>query len=323
MTEQTPIASGFDAYSTAEQVIAGVDLSGKTAIVTGGYSGLGLEMTRILSNAGARVVVPVRTPAKAAAALETIGNAEVERIDLAEPKSIDDFADRFLSTGRPLDILIHSAGIMASPLERTAAGHEMQLAVNHLAPFRLTHRLIPALQAANGSRVVSMSSRGHRLSRFNFEDPDFVARPYDPWIAYGQSKTANALFAVALDARGKDEGIRAYSVHPGSILTDLARHLSRDQIAAFGALDDFGEPRIDPANDLKNVQQGAATAIWCATHPALQALGGVYCENCDIAPIRAPDDPRNDGVREWAADPAAAEQLWILSERFMRGSSGD
>jgi NAD(P)-dependent dehydrogenase (short-subunit alcohol dehydrogenase family) len=197
-TEQRPIASPFDAHSTAEQVIAGTDLSGRTALVTGGYSGLGREMTRVLSQAGARVIVPVRSPEKARSALDGIPNVTVEAVDLADAASVDALAERILATGEPLNILIHSAGIMASPLARTAEGHEMQLAVNHLAPYRLTGRLAPAL-AAGEARVVSLSSRAHRLSAIDFNDPNFARKAYDPWIAYGQSKSANALFALELD----------------------------------------------------------------------------------------------------------------------------
>ncbi|PSJ43431.1 SDR family NAD(P)-dependent oxidoreductase [Allosphingosinicella deserti] len=315
-SRQVPLGSGYGPFTTAEQVIAGIDLTGRTAIVTGGSSGLGLEMVRVLTGAGARAVIPVRDAEKARRTLGGMPNVDVDTIELADPASIDAFAARFLSSGHSLNILIHSAGIMASPLEHTREGHEMQLAVNHLAPFRLTCRLFPALRAAKRARVVSLSSRAHRISPFDFEDPDFAMRPYEPWTAYGQSKTANALFALGLDRRGEVHGVRAFSVHPGSILTDLARHLSRDQVAAFGALDDGGEPRIDPANDLKTVQQGAATAIWCATSRALDGLGGVYCEDCDIAPVRDAADSRKDGVRPWASDPDLSEKLWALSENM-------
>ncbi len=313
MTEQTPIASPFNAFSTSRDVLRGIDLTGRTAVVTGGYSGLGLEMTRSLAGTGARVVVPVRSVEKARAALEGIANVETATIDLSDMDSIDRFADSFLGSGRALDILIHSAGVMAAPLGRDSRGNESQLAVNHLAPFVLTDRLSPALRAAGSSRVVSMSSRGHRIAGIDFEDPNFLSRAYDPWKAYGQSKTANALFALELDRLAGPHGVRAFSVHPGSILTDLARHLSAEQISAFGAYDERGAVRIDPINDLKTVEQGAATALWCATSPLLHGLGGVYCEDCNVAPLRQADDERKDGVREWAADPRIAERLWSLS----------
>ncbi|SFK60265.1 NAD(P)-dependent dehydrogenase, short-chain alcohol dehydrogenase family [Sphingomonas sp. NFR04] len=317
MFRQSPLASPFNAFSTADEVLRDIDLTGRTAIVTGGASGLGLQMTRALAAAGAQVIVPARSPEKAQAALAGVENIEIAQIELMDLSSIDRFADAFLDARRPLDCLIHSAGIMAAPIGRDSRGNESQLAINHLAPFHLTDRLGPALKAAGSARVVSLSSRAHRLAGVDFNDPNFVERPYDPWLAYGQSKTADALFAVELDRRARAAGVRAFSVHPGSILTDLARHLSPEQVRAFGAMDEKGEIRIDPLNDLKTVQQGAATALWCATSPLLADLGGVYCEDCNVAPLREPDDPRKDGVRTWAADADLATRLWALSERLV------
>jgi NAD(P)-dependent dehydrogenase (short-subunit alcohol dehydrogenase family) len=317
MTDQLPIASPFDAFSTSRDVLRDIDLSGRVAIVTGGYSGLGLEMTRSLAGAGAHVIVPVRSVEKARAALEGIDGVEAARIELAERASIDLFSDTFLRSGRSLDILIHSAGIMAPPLARDAAGNESQLAINHLAPFLLTDGLSPALRAADSARVVTLSSRAHRIGGIDFGDPNFLSREYEPWKAYGQSKTANALFAVGLDRRAREHGVRAFSVHPGSILTDLARHLTMEQISAFGTYDEHGHPRVDPLNDLKTVEQGAATALWCATSPPLADMGGVYCEDCNVAPLRSGGDERKDGVRDWAADVSLAERLWTLSEALV------
>lgn len=314
MFRQIPVASPFNAFSTADDVLRDVDLKGQTAIVTGGSSGLGLQMSRALAAAGAQVIVPARSLEKAQAALAGLENVEIAQLELTDSGSIDRFADAFLESGRPLDILIHSAGIMAAPIARDGRGNESQLAINHLAPFHFTDRLGPALKAGGAARVVSLSSRAHRLAGIDFDDPNFVDRPYDPWLAYGQSKTADALFAVELDRRARADGVRAFSVHPGSILTDLARHLSPEQVRAFGALDEKGEIRIDPLNDLKTVQQGAATALWCATSPLLADLGGVYCEDCNVAALREADDPRKDGVRSWAADPDLAARLWTLSE---------
>jgi NAD(P)-dependent dehydrogenase (short-subunit alcohol dehydrogenase family) len=190
----------------------------------------------------------------------------------------------------------------------------MQFSVNHLSPFRLTLRLLPVLAANEGARVVSMSSRAHRLSPVDFDDPFFERRPYDPWKAYGQSKTQTAMGAVAPPRRASSRGVQAFSVHPGAILTDLARHLSKGQISSFGALDEDGNVRIDPARDLKTVEQGAATAIWCASSAALADIGGVYCEDCDVAPVRSGEDEHTDGVRDWAVDPDLAKDLWRLSE---------
>jgi NAD(P)-dependent dehydrogenase (short-subunit alcohol dehydrogenase family) len=233
-------------------------------------------------------------------------------MDLADPQSVANFADRVVSAGQSVSILVNSAGIMATPETRDAEGHEAQFATNHLGHFRLTLGLWPALVAAGGARVVSVSSRGHQIAGVDFEDIDFRVRPYDKWVAYGQSKTANALFAMALDCRGRGHGIRAFSLHPGQILTDLARHLSAEEIASFGALDEAGRPIIDPGRGMKTVEQGAATSAWCATSPRLDGMGGVYCEDCDIAIVNDEDVGRR-GVSPWACDPEAAERLWQLS----------
>lgn len=314
-THQHPIESRFDLFSTSTQVMAGVSLAGDTAIVTGGYSGLGLEMVRCLVDAGARVVVPARDPARAAQALDGIAGVEVSTLDLADPASIDGFAARFLAGARPVRLLVNGAGIMATPLARDAQGHEAQFSTNQLGHFRLTCRLWPALVAARGARVVTMSSRAHQIAPIDFEDVDFERRPYDKWVAYGQSKTANALFAVGLDARGRRHGVRAFSVHPGSILGPLARHLSAEEIGHFGALDAQGQAVIDPARDMKNVAQGAATPLWCATSHELAGLGGAYCEDCNIA-APLPEPARGRGVRPWATDATFAERLWALSEHL-------
>src|SRR5262245_53577769 len=223
-SQQEPIGSGFGFETTAEEVLGGTDLSGKTVIVTGGYAGLGLETTRVLSGTGATVVVPARSVEKARANLEGIPRVELAAMDLLDPASIDAFAEGFLAGGRPLDLLINNAGIMACPQACDNRGNESQFSANHLGHFRLTLRLWPALIRAGGARVVSLTSRGHRYSDVVFEDPNFERRPYDKWKAYGQSKTANALFALVLDRLGEPHGVRAFSVHPGGIWTDLGRH---------------------------------------------------------------------------------------------------
>jgi NAD(P)-dependent dehydrogenase (short-subunit alcohol dehydrogenase family) len=233
-------------------------------------------------------------------------------MDLTDSQSVAAFAGRVVSAGRPVSILVNSAGIMATPETRDADGHEAQFATNYLGHFRLTLGLWPSLVAAKGARVVSVSSRGHQIAGIDFEDIDFRGRAYDKWIAYGQSKTANALFAIALDRRGRDHGIRAFSLHPGQILTDLARHLSAEEIASFDALDKAGRPIVDPERGMKTVEQGAATSVWCATSPHLDGLGGVYCEDCDIAVVNEPGMGRK-GVSPWACDPDAAESLWQMS----------
>lgn len=312
-TLQAPIGSGFSAFSTASDVVGTLDLSDKTAIVTGGYSGLGLHTARVLAAAGARVIVPARDTARAGAALRDLPGAILEPLDLMDPQSINAFAARFIGSGGPLDILVNCAGIMAAPLARDAQGHESQFSTNHLGHFRLAVGLWPGLRQAGKARVVSLSSRGHQMAGIDFDDVDFERRPYDKWVAYGQSKTANALFALALDARGERVGIRAFSVHPGTILGALARHLTPEEIAAFGVHDTGGQPIVAPERDLKTAGQGAATIAWCATSPRLDGMGGVYCENCDIATLE-PTERR--GVRPWATDPASAERLWELSEEL-------
>jgi NAD(P)-dependent dehydrogenase (short-subunit alcohol dehydrogenase family) len=309
-TRQAPIHSGFGAQTTAREVIDLGSLDGAVAVVTGGYVGIGLETTRVLSGAGATVVVPARTPGKARAALAGMDGVELEDLDLSDPTSVDAFAGRFLASGRPLHILVNNAGIMATPLVRDARGFESQLATNHIGHFQLSVRLWPALRNANGARVVSLSSRGHAIAAVDFEDPHFVRRRYDKWIAYGQSKTASALFAVALDARGEAHRIRAFSVHPGAIdTTDLMRSMPEEErrvaIAASRAISMF-----------KTAAQGAATSAWCATSQQLDAMGGVYCEDVDIAESVPADFPEQRGVRPWAMDADLAERLWTQTEEW-------
>jgi NAD(P)-dependent dehydrogenase (short-subunit alcohol dehydrogenase family) len=315
ITLQHPIGSGFGAATTALEALGDTDLSGRTAVVTGGASGLGLVVARTLAQAGASVIIPVRDPGRARAALETIPGVESGSLDLMDPISIDAFAAEFLASGRPLDLLINSAGIMASPLARDGRGHESQFSTNHLGHFRLTARLWPALSRAKAARVVVFSSGGHQIAPVDFEDIDFQRRPYDKWVAYGQSKTANVLFAVELDRRGAAHGVRAFSLHPGSVLGPLARHLSADEIAAFNVHDAQGAVIVDPDRDLKTPEQGAATAIWCATSSRLAGLGGVYCENCDVARLAGePSEGPGHGVKDWAVDAASAQRLWAISE---------
>jgi NAD(P)-dependent dehydrogenase (short-subunit alcohol dehydrogenase family) len=315
MSEQKPIGSRFNAASTAHDVVAEMDLSGKTAVVTGGYSGLGIETTRALAGAGATVIVPARNGEKAQRTLAGIDRVIIETMDLADPASVAAFANRMVANDTPISILVNSAGIMATPLARDADGHENQFATNHLGHFRLVAGLWPALLKANGARVISVSSRGHQIAPVDFDDIDFRKRAYDKWQAYGQAKTANALFAVGLDRRGEQHGVRAFSLHPGVILTDLARHLSADEINSFDVYDENGNRRVDPSRDLKSPEQGAATSVWAATRPELNGIGGVYCEDCDIALPQSQADG-NKGVASWAMDVEAAERLWTLSEQL-------
>jgi NAD(P)-dependent dehydrogenase (short-subunit alcohol dehydrogenase family) len=304
--QQHPIPSGFGAQTTARDVIGDRRLDGKTAIVTGGYAGIGVETTRVLAAAGARVIVPARNVAKARASIGELANVTIEEMDLASPATIDAFANRF--GDRPLHLLVNNAGIMAAPLARDARGLESQLAVNHIGHFQLFARLVPALRRASGARVVALSSRGHVRSAFDFEDPSFEHRPYDKMVAYGQSKTANVLFAVEVDRRYQRDGIRAFALHPGAILeTELARHYDPEELAAV-------IERARRISSFKTIEQGAATSMFCATSPLLDGIGGVYCENCDVAAVKTEGD---DGVRPYAIDPDLATRLWTWSERWI------
>ena len=319
-TEQKPLPSGFGPQTTAEQALVGRDLRGKVTIVTGGHAGLGLETTRVLANAGATVVIGSRDTKKAQLAVANIKNVEVRQLDLASPGSVDRFSNEFLSSKRPLDLLINNAGIMATPLMRDDRGYELQFATNHLGHFQLTAKLWEALKKSGAARVVALSSRGHARSHVDFDDPNFDKRPYDKWVAYGQSKTANSLFAVELDKRGQQHGIRAFAVHPGGILTDLSKYMTDEELSAYGVQRVNGVITIpDPAKApfrFKTVEEGAATTIWAAVSPQLNGKGGVYCEDCDIAQPVPADSQLNSGVRPWAVDKAAAEALWTLSEKL-------
>jgi NAD(P)-dependent dehydrogenase (short-subunit alcohol dehydrogenase family) len=333
-TAQRPLAGNpFDAFSTAEDVIRGIDLHGKVAVVTGGHSGIGRETTRVLRAAGDDVVVPARDPSRAAVALDGVPGVEVERLDLIDPDSVDAFASRFLASGRPLHLLINSAGIMAVPLERDRRGYESHFATNHLGHHQLAVRLWPALVAASGARVVAVSAAAHRLSGVDFDDPNFERREYHPMIGYGQSKTANILFARELDRRGEAAGVRAFSLHPGAIIgTNLNRDVPVEVFQAMGLLDEDGNRIVDPLAGKKTVEQGASTSVWCAVSPLLDGMGGVYCRDNDITIVESPAAATLDpsagasgvpppvGLSPHAADPEAAARLWTLSEELTGAS---
>ncbi|MET7647540.1 SDR family NAD(P)-dependent oxidoreductase [Streptomyces sp. NPDC005426] len=304
-TPQHKIGSGFGARSTADDVLHGIDLSGSTAIVTGGYSGLGLEATRALAAAGARVVVPARRRAVAQEAVEGIDGVEIDDLDLSDLDSVRGFAERFLASDRDVDIVINNAGIMACPETRVGPGWEAQFATNHLGHFALVNHLWPAI-ARGGARVVAVSSGAHGMG-VRWDDVHFE-RGYDRWEAYGQAKAANVLFAVHLDALGRDAGVRAFAVHPGSILTPLQRHLAKADMVDAGWIDEDGAP-ADPT--FKTPEQGAATQVWAAASPQLAGMGGVYCEDCDIAEPTA--EGTEGGVHAHATDPEQAARLWALS----------
>lgn len=306
----TPLSAPFDPTVTAAEVVQGVDLTGKFAVVTGGASGLGLETVRALAACGANICVPELDPDEARTALKGIKGVEVWPLDLSDRASIRRFADTFREHQSRLDLLVLNGGVMARPLFRDKDGREGHFSVNYLGHFRLTALLWPALLAGGRSRVVVLSSRGHQLCDVDLDDLDFTRRYYDKWSAYGQSKTACALLAVSIDERGRRHGIRSFAVHPGMIVTPGIRHLTRSELEAFGAIAADGSPVIDPARDMKTPGQGAATTVWCATSPALNSMGGVYCENCDIAPV---EQSRPFGVRPYAIDPERAELLWRAS----------
>lgn len=325
-TEQKPLSSGFGARTTAEEAVGGADLRGKVAIVTGGHASLGLETTRVLSNAGATVVVGSRDPKKAQMAIAKMKNVEVGELDLASPASIDRFASEFLISNRALDLLINNAGVMATPLTRDERGYELQFSTNHLGHFQLTARLWPALKKSGNARVVALSSRGHARGGVDLSDPNFNKRPYDKWAAYGQSKSANSLFAVELDKRGQKDGVRAFPVHPGGILTDLLKYMTDEELSGYGIYRENGVAKVPDVTKVperfKTIEEGAATTIWCAVSPQMNGKGGVYCEDCDIAAMVPTDSKLLSGVRPWAVDKAAAEDLWILGEKLTSVPAG-
>ncbi|WP_424887139.1 SDR family NAD(P)-dependent oxidoreductase [Streptomyces sp. XH2] len=309
-TDQQPLGSPFSAAGTAEDVMAGLDLSGTSAVVTGGYSGLGLETTRTLAAAGARVIVPARRPDIARAALAGVEGCDVIPMDLTDLASVRAAAVRISDSLNRLDLLMAVAGVMATPERRVGPGWEGQLAANHFGHFTLACELYPLLAAAGGARVVVNSSAGHTLTGIRWHDPHFRTG-YDRWLAYGQAKTANALFAVQLDALGRADGVRAFALHPGKIITGLQREMTLQEQIDRGWVDAHG--KVIGAG-FKTPSQGAATGLWAATSPLLHDRGGLYLEDCDVARVSAPGTPMDDGgVREYAIDSDAAARLWELS----------
>ena len=308
---ESPITTGFGHQSTAADVIAGVDLSGKRAVVTGGASGIGVETARALAGAGAEVTLAVRdTAAGDRVAADIGGKVSVAQLDLSNLSSVDDFVAAW---NGPLDILVNNAGVMAvQDLVIAPSGHELQFATNHLGHFALTICLHEALASAGGARIVSVSSSGHLRSPVIFDDLDFAFREYDPFAAYGQSKTANVLFAVEATRRWADDGIVANALMPGGILTALQRHLGHEYQA--GADERFRRA----GSRLKTVEQGAATSVLLAASPLVDGVGGRYFEDCNEATVV---DHRDDfgisGVAPYALDPANAERLWDVSLKLI------
>ena len=321
---QHPLPSGFSATSTADEVAHNIDLTGNTAIVTGGYAGIGLETVKILRKAGAEVWVPARDIKKAKKNLEAIQGVHIRQMDLMDPTSIDTFANEFLAANKSLNLLINNAGIMWVPLQRDHKGNESQLSTNHLGHFQLTARLWPALKRAGAARVITVSSFGHQMAPFSFDDPNFLQREYETLRGYGQSKTANNLFTVELDHRSKAFGVRAYSLHPGSVYgTDLGRIAPIELFKQMGTHDANGNIFPEVERKLKTVPQGAATTVWCATSSQLNDIGGVYCENADIAELdrgnieHKYDEPLSlRGVQPYSVDAGNAQRLWELTEKL-------
>ena len=305
--------SRFDGASTTDQVIEGASLRGKCAVVTGASSGLGLETCRVLAAAGATVLMVARNKDTLETAAEEIRQRQPEAqlltqiMDLADLDSVRSAAAEILQQADKIQLLINNAGVMACPLMRTAQGFEMQFGTNHLGHFLLTGLLSPALINGSPSRVINLSSAGHKFGPFNFSDPNYHQREYDKWQAYGESKTANVLFSVGLDLRMREHGVRAFAVHPGMIMTNLARHLEAADITALTDRSSSSERLV-----FKTPEQGAATTVWAATAPDLALEGGQYLEDCHIA--QAAESGGSNGVESYAVDPAVAEKLWLLSE---------
>ncbi|MCO5064265.1 MAG: SDR family NAD(P)-dependent oxidoreductase [Rhizobiaceae bacterium] len=315
------MTNSFGAESTTDDVLQGVDLSGKRILVTGVSAGLGVETARALVAHGADVVGAARDLEKARNATRVVreaaasggGSLELVELDLASLSSVRACADALMAHGRPFDVIIANAGVMATPKGTTADGFETQFGTNHLGHFVLINRIASLLN--DGGRVVNLSSAGHRYANVDLDDPGFEHTPYAPFVAYGRSKTANVLFAVEFDRRHKDRGVRATAVHPGGILTELARHMTKEeldaQIRATVTQPTDGEPPMK----LKTVPQGAATSVWAAVVAPAAEVGGRYCLDCHVAEID--DKTARGGVKSYALDPDNAKALWAKSEEMV------
>ena len=307
--------TAFGPDSTTDEVIQGIDLSGKRAVITGASSGLGVETARALASAGASVVLVARDKTKLDAALATLqaavpeGRFDTALLDLADLDSVRAGASQLLEKCPQINLLINNAGVMACPLMRTAQGFEMQFGTNHVGHFLLTCLLAPALVAGAPARVVNLSSAGHKFGALDLDDPNYHVREYEKWSAYGQSKTANALFSVGLDQRLQDKGVRAFAVHPGMIMTELSRHMEQSDMEAILRGRDISEIGF------KTVEQGSATSVWAATSAELAGKGGLYLEDCQIAEAATADSEK--GVEAYALDASAANQLWQMSEAMV------
>jgi NAD(P)-dependent dehydrogenase (short-subunit alcohol dehydrogenase family) len=320
-------AISFGATSTTDDVLAGVNLTGKRILVTGVSAGIGVETARSLAAHGAHVVGAVRDLNKANIATKQVreaaaangGSFELVELDLANLKSLRACADGLLAKGETFDVIIANAGVMATPFGHTADGFETQFGTNHLGHFVLVNRIAPLIRA--GGRLINVSSAGHRYSNVDLDDPNFERTPYDPFVAYGRSKTANILFAVAFDQRHLGRGVRAAAVHPGIIETELTRHMSASWLET--RLNEINQQRAaagKPSLQRKSTAQGAATSVWAAVVASAAEVGGRYCENCHLAEIVPDDVPTSavtEGVRAYAVDPKTADALWKKSEEMV------
>ncbi len=316
------MAKAFGATSTTDEVLEGADLSGKRALVTGVSAGLGVETARALATHGAEVVGAARDLVKAKEATAAVrtgaangGSLELVELDLASLQSVRACADALVADGGMFDLIIANAGVMACPFGKTADGFETQFGTNHLGHFVLVNRIAALMKP--GSRLVNLSSAGHRYSDVDLEDPNFDRTPYDPWIGYGRSKTANILFAVEFDRRHKASGVAATAVHPGGIQTELSRHLTREATQALIERINAAQ-RAAGESDFryKTIPQGAATTVWAAAVAKADEVGGRYCEDCHVAQIE-PDPAKRAGVKPYALDPELAKALWAKSEEMV------
>jgi NAD(P)-dependent dehydrogenase (short-subunit alcohol dehydrogenase family) len=317
----------FGATSTTEDVLSGVRLHGKRILITGVSAGLGVETARALAVHGAQMVGAARDLAKAQEVTAGVrkdasaddGSLELIELDLASLKSVRACADALLANGEPFDVVIANAGVMATPFSCTVDGFEMQFGTNHLGHFVLVNRIAPLIRA--GGRLINLSSAGHRFSNVDLEDPNFERALYDPFVAYGRSKTANILFAVAFDKRHRERGVRAAAVHPGGIRTELGRHL--DPSAIQKLVEQINTQRAAEGKgpfEWKTIPQGAATSVWAGVVAAADEIGGQYCENCyvgQIVPENATISAISEGVQGYALDPNNAEALWKKSEELV------
>lgn len=308
--------SEFGWGSTTDEVLAGKDLSGRTVFITGANSGLGQETARAMAARGAEVILAGRDQAKLDASVAAIvadhpkAQLDTITVDLTSLENIRAATSRARQRFHKIDILINNAGVMATPFLHTHDGFEMQIGTNHFGHFALTGELFPLIERGHLKRIVNLSSRGHHFAPVDFDDPFFKQRPYDPWIAYGHSKTANVLFTVGLEARYAVLGIHAYAVHPGGIQTNLGRHMTPEMMEALMA-------RVtskDTGFQWKTIPQGAATSCWAATAPELEGKGGVYCEDCHVAEVD--DESATGGVRSYAVNTSYADRLWAMSEEL-------